>query len=143
MPASSSRLQSFTSSAVDKWAPRGAPRDGGSPEALEELRAAGGEAVLVVYAPWCPYCQALEAEFARLPAAIAPLPVCKFRGDTCREYTRDRLQVAAFPTILFLLAKDGELIKHESPDEQRTTSAALAWWVQCMREWSQGAMARV
>ena len=40
----------------------------------------GVESVIVVYAPWCQFCQAMEDEFTKY-AASASVPVYKFRGD--------------------------------------------------------------
>ena len=91
--------------------------------------ASGPDTLLVVYAPWCPFCQKMEAELSRL-ARAAPalgLRVAKLRGDVCRDFARDELQVASFPTLLaFPAAKPGgKGVKHAT--EERSAEALLAF----------------
>merc|ERR1719240_661451 len=54
---------------------------------VEALKKSGKEAVVVVYAPWCQFCQAMESEYEKLADATG-LPVYKFRGDEQREFVR-------------------------------------------------------
>jgi len=83
------------------------------------LTSSGKEAVVVVYAPWCQFCQAMEDEFDKLAGATG-LPVYKFRGDEQREYVEANLNTTSFPTINFVDA-NGKPIKYES--EVRTVEA--------------------
>jgi phosphoadenosine phosphosulfate reductase len=93
---------------------------------------AGKDTLLVVYAPWCPFCQKMEAELSRLAAAAAAasmggLRIAKLRGDVCRDFARDELQVASFPTLLAFPASGGgaKPVKHAT--EERTAEALLAF----------------
>merc|ERR1719235_461246 len=83
------------------------------------LKASGKEAVVVVYAPWFQFCQAMESEYEKLADATG-LPVYKFRGDEQREFVEANLNTSSFPTINYV-AKDGTPVKYES--EVRTVEA--------------------
>merc|ERR1712032_692514 len=88
------------------------------------LKESGKEAVVVVYAPWCQFCQAMEDEYDKL-AAESGLPVYKFRGDEQREFVSANLNTASFPTINYISAS-GEAIKYESEDRSVEAMAAFA-----------------
>ncbi len=86
-------------------------------EALNIINA-GNEAVVVVYAPWCQFCQAMEEEYAKF-AESATVPVYKFRGDEEREFVQEKLNTKSFPTVNFIKS-DGSVVKYES--EARTAA---------------------
>merc|ERR1711990_1332663 len=86
---------------------------------VDALKASGKEAVVVVYAPWCQFCQAMEDEYEKLADATG-MPVYKFRGDEQREFVEANLNTSSFPTINYVGA-DGKAIKYES--EVRTVEA--------------------
>merc|ERR1719159_2294958 len=92
-------------------------------EDVAALKASGKEAVVVVYAPWCQFCQAMEDEYDKF-ADAAGLPVYKFRGDEQREFVEANLDTTSFPTINFVGA-DGVPVKYES--EVRTVDALSAF----------------
>ena len=76
------------------------------------------DALLIIYAPWCPFCQRMEAAAEEL-AAAAPggLRVCSLRGDLHRDFVRDALQVSSFPTVLAVRAgatSPTQAVKHAS-----------------------------
>lgn len=91
------------------------------------------DTLLVVYAPWCPFCQAMEAELQRLADAAKPggavtgLRIAKLRGDTERDFVRAHLATTSFPTILaFPVGWGGKrFVKYE--EEARTAEALLAF----------------
>ena len=90
----------------------------------------GEDALLVVYAPWCPFCQRMEAEYTRLAAGVAGaggVRLAKLRGDTVRDYVRDQLATASFPTLLAYKrgSAAGGFVKYGS--EERSAEAILAW----------------
>jgi len=95
-----------------------------SPEDVTALKGAGKEAVVVVYAPWCQFCQGMEEEYDKL-ADASGLPVYKFRGDEQREFVSKEMNTASFPTINFITA-DGKAIKYESEDRSVDAMAAFA-----------------
>jgi thiol-disulfide isomerase/thioredoxin len=90
-----------------------------SQDEVTALKKSGKEAVVVVYAPWCQFCQGMEEEYEKF-AADAGVPVYKFRGDEEREFVGAELNTKSFPTINFIAA-DGTATKYESED--RTVSA--------------------
>jgi hypothetical protein len=72
----------------------------------------GVESVIVVYAPWCQFSQAMEDEFTKY-AASASVPVYKFRGDEEREFVIEHLNTKSFPTVNFVKG-DKSVVKYES-----------------------------
>ena len=80
-------------------------------------------------APWCPFCQKMEAALeAVAKGAPAGLAVCKLRGDEHRDFVREHLQTSSFPTILALRAGArglGEAVKYAS--EAREPADLLAF----------------
>jgi thiol-disulfide isomerase/thioredoxin len=90
---------------------------------VEALKKSGKEAVVVVYAPWCQFCQAMESEYEKL-ADASGLPVYKFRGDEQRDFVSANLNTSSFPTINFVGA-DGKAVKYES--EVRTVEAMASF----------------
>merc|ERR1712118_362620 len=88
-------------------------------EDVATLKASGKEAVVVVYAPWCQFCQGMEEEYEKLAGATG-MPVYKFRGDEQREFVEANLNTSSFPTVNYVGA-DGKAIKYES--EVRTVEA--------------------
>jgi len=94
-----------------------------TPEAVADVKGKGEESLLVVYAPWCQFCQAMEPEFDKVSAA-AGVPTYKFRGDEQREFVGAELNTKSFPTINFIGA-DGTAVKYESED--RSVEAITAF----------------
>lgn len=95
-----------------------------SQDAVKSTLGSGKEGLLVVYAPWCQYCQAMEAEYEKL-AAEASIPLFKYRGDEDREFVSAELNTAAFPTINFI-TKNGKVVKYESEDRDVASIKAFA-----------------
>jgi adenylyl-sulfate reductase (glutathione) len=57
----------------------------------------------VLYAPWCPFCQAMVGGFEESAANLNPkgVKVTKFRADGDeKEWAKENLSLASFPTIL-------------------------------------------
>lgn len=92
-----------------------------STAAVDALVAKGEDAVVVVYAPWCQFCQAMEEEVEKL--AADGVTVYKFRGDEEREYVGASMNTASFPTVNKLVG--GKFVKYDSED--RTVSALKAF----------------
>ena len=83
-----------------------------TPDEVAKVRAAGEEAMLVVYAPWCKFCMAMESEYSKLSAASG-IPTYKFRGDEQRAYVEENLNTKSFRTVNFI-SSDGTVTKYES-----------------------------
>ncbi|GMI16136.1 hypothetical protein TrLO_g13742 [Triparma laevis f. longispina] len=79
-------------------------------DAIEVTKSAPG--VVVVYAPWCQFCQGMEDEYSKLASELS-LPVYKLRGDEEREFVQANFNTQSFPTIN-VVNKDGKVIKYES-----------------------------
>jgi len=90
-----------------------------TPDDVTALKGSGKEAMVVVYAPWCQFCQAMESEYEAF-AAQADIPVYKFRGDEVRDFVTAEMNTQSVPTVNFITA-DGEAIKYDS--EVRTVDA--------------------
>lgn len=89
-----------------------------SQEEAIALKNAHEPAVVVVYAPWCPFCQAMEDEYEKLAVNLGAkgITVAKYRGDEDREFVSTEFNVQAFPTIN-VVTKTG-LVKYESEERQ-------------------------
>lgn len=104
-----------------------------------ELEAALGsgarEAGLLValYAPWCPFCQAMEGPYAELAAQLAGsgMGVAKFRADTEREFAAAAFGLKTFPTIVLLPAGQGAGQFVAYPSEKRDAET-LGMWVRAL-----------
>jgi phosphoadenylyl-sulfate reductase (thioredoxin) len=80
----------------------------------EKLTKGGDDAVVVVYAPWCQFCQKLEPEFEELAKSLGSTKVYKYRGDEDRDFVSANYNTKSFPTIN--VVKGGKAIKYESED---------------------------
>jgi len=87
------------------------------------LKGAGKEAMVVVYAPWCQFCQAMEEDYSKLADSL-DVPVYKFRGDEVREFVTAEMNTQSFPTINFIKT-DGTAVKYDS--DVRTVDALTAF----------------
>ncbi|KAL3678646.1 hypothetical protein R1sor_021602 [Riccia sorocarpa] len=84
--------------------------------------------LVVLYAPWCQFSQAMESSFNAVADILAdsPISVGKFRADLDqKEFAQQNLQLKTFPTILFLPKGTNSLIKY--PSEQRDVDSLLAF----------------
>ena len=72
------------------------------------------DGVVVVYAPWCQFCQAMEDDYATFADEMAKegITVAKYRGDEDREFVTANFNTESFPTIN--LVKDGVATKYDS-----------------------------
>lgn len=82
------------------------------------------DSIMVVYAPWCQFCQAMEDEYEKLAGEMDGMVVTKFRGDEEREFVSAEFDVKSFPTIL--VKKGGKLTKYESEDRDVAALKAFA-----------------
>lgn len=105
----------------------GAVKDLPNQAAMKGAMAAGNEGLVVVYAPWCQFCQAMEAEYEML-AGDGSMNLYKYRGDEDREFVGSELNTKSFPTINFI-TKDGKAIKYES--EVRDIASLKAFAAKC------------
>uniref|UniRef100_A0A8I6WRG7 Thioredoxin domain-containing protein n=1 Tax=Hordeum vulgare subsp. vulgare TaxID=112509 RepID=A0A8I6WRG7_HORVV len=82
----------------------------------------------VLYAPWCPYCQAMEASYVELAEQLSGsgIKVAKFRADgEQKSFAQAELQLQSFPTILLFPGRTVKPIKY--PSEKRDVQSLLAF----------------
>ncbi|KAK4284365.1 hypothetical protein QN277_001210 [Acacia crassicarpa] len=84
--------------------------------------------IVVLYAPWCRFCQGMEESYVELAEKLAGsgLKVGKFRADgDQKEYAKSELQLGSFPTILFFPKHSTRPIKY--PSENRDVNSLMAF----------------
>ncbi|KAK9224107.1 hypothetical protein WN944_012556 [Citrus x changshan-huyou] len=84
--------------------------------------------LVVLYAPWCQFCQAMEGSYVELADKLAGngVKVGKFRADgDQKEYAKQKLQLGSFPTILFFPKHSSKPIKY--PSEKRDVDSLTAF----------------
>ena len=72
-------------------------------EALNAEETHAETTLAVLYAPWCPFCQAMVGGFEEAAKALTPkgVKVIKFRADGDeKEWAKENLSLKSFPTIL-------------------------------------------
>ncbi|XP_031398121.1 5'-adenylylsulfate reductase 2, chloroplastic-like isoform X2 [Punica granatum] len=84
--------------------------------------------LVVLYAPWCQFCQAMEESYVQLADKLAGsgVKVAKFQADgEQKEYAKQKLQLKSFPTILFFPKHSTQPIKY--PSEKRDVDSLMAF----------------
>ena len=83
------------------------------------------DGVMVVYAPWCQFCQGMEEAYEKFAADAAAkgITVAKYRGDEDRDFVQSKFNTESFPTINVI--KGGKATKYESEDRSVEALAAL------------------
>ncbi|MCL7033799.1 hypothetical protein MKW94_019206 [Papaver nudicaule] len=84
--------------------------------------------LVVLYAPWCRFCQAMEESFVELAEKLngSGVKVGKFRADgEHKSYAQKELQMGSFPTILFFPTHSSQPIKY--PSEKRDADSLMAF----------------
>ncbi|KAD4982286.1 hypothetical protein E3N88_18957 [Mikania micrantha] len=84
--------------------------------------------MVVLYAPWCQFCQAMETSYVELAGKLAEsgMKVGKFRADGDEKaFAQQELQLGSFPTILFFPKHASKPIKYTS--EKRDVDSLMAF----------------
>ncbi|PKA52585.1 5'-adenylylsulfate reductase 3, chloroplastic [Apostasia shenzhenica] len=84
--------------------------------------------LVVLYAPWCQFCQAMEPSYIELAEKLSGsgVKVAKFRADgDQKSFAKQELQLGSFPTILFFPKHASRPIKYFS--ERRDVDSLLAF----------------
>nr|AAZ75685.1 5'-adenylylsulfate reductase [Polygonatum pubescens] len=84
--------------------------------------------LVVLYAPWCRFCQAMEGSYVELAEKFSGsgIKVAKFRADGDQKpFAQQELQLGSFPTILFFPRRASRPIKY--PSEKRDVDSLLAF----------------
>jgi adenylyl-sulfate reductase (glutathione) len=97
-------------------------------ENLAKLESRKEPWIVVLYAPWCRFCQAMEGSFLELADKLAGsgVKVGKFQADgDQKEFAKQQLQLESFPTILFFPKHSSRPIKY--PSEKRDVDSLMAF----------------
>ncbi|CAK9271936.1 unnamed protein product [Sphagnum jensenii] len=84
--------------------------------------------LVVLYAPWCQFSQAMNDSFNAVAEKLCgpDLMVGKFRADReQKEFAQQALKLRTFPTILFFPKNSTQVIKY--PSENRDVDALIAF----------------
>jgi adenylyl-sulfate reductase (glutathione) len=88
--------------------------------------------MVVLYAPWCQFCQAMEESYnevaeAFVGASSGSLRVAKFQADIERDFAAEKFGLQTFPQIVMLpkSGQAGSVIKY--PSERRDTDTLVMW----------------
>ncbi|KAH6795917.1 hypothetical protein C2S51_036903 [Perilla frutescens var. frutescens] len=84
--------------------------------------------LVVLYAPWCQFCQAMEGSYVELAEKLAGsgVKVAKFRADgEEKAFAQQQLQLGSFPTIIFFPKRSLRPIKY--PSENRDVASLTAF----------------
>ncbi|OIV91922.1 hypothetical protein TanjilG_00590 [Lupinus angustifolius] len=84
--------------------------------------------LVVLYAPWCRFCQAMDESYVDLADKLAGsgVKVGKFRADgEQKEFAKSELELGSFPTILFFPKHSSHPIKY--PSEKRDVDSLMAF----------------
>lgn len=102
--------------------------DGGvkelSKEGAMDIKSSDKPTVMVVYAPWCQFCQGMEDEFEKLSSELDGFEVVKYRGDEDRDFVAAEFGVESFPTISVI--KSGKVIKYDSEERDAASMKEFA-----------------
>ncbi|KAI8106140.1 hypothetical protein M9435_000687 [Picochlorum sp. BPE23] len=90
--------------------------------------------LVVLYAPWCRFCKAMEEDYEDLAARVADrkgIRVAKFQADIERDFAESRFGLKTFPHIAMLPASGsaGESIKFGS---ERRDPDTLEMWINAL-----------
>jgi adenylyl-sulfate reductase (glutathione) len=88
------------------------------------------DTVCVLYAPWCQFCQGMEASYEELGAQLAGshVRVAKFQADIERDFAAQHFGLKTFPTIV-MLPKGGPAGKAIKFPSERRDAETLGMWV--------------
>ncbi|XP_057963280.1 5'-adenylylsulfate reductase 1, chloroplastic-like [Malania oleifera] len=85
--------------------------------------------LVVLYAPWCHFCQAMEGSYVEVAEKLAragEIKVGKFSADGDQKaFAEKELQLGSFPTILFFSKHASKPIKY--PSEKRDVDSLMAF----------------
>ncbi|XP_071714069.1 5'-adenylylsulfate reductase 3, chloroplastic-like [Rutidosis leptorrhynchoides] len=84
--------------------------------------------IVVLYAPWCPFCQAMETSYGEFADMLvgSDVKVGKFNADGDQKaFAQQEMQLGSYPTILFFPEHSSRPIKY--PSEKRDVDSLIAF----------------
>lgn len=97
-------------------------------EALAKGENREKSSLVVLYAPWCSFSQAMSDNYNAVADKLAGsnVVVAKFNADGDQKaYAKENLKLQSYPTVLFFPKKSSQIIKY--PSENREVSALLGF----------------
>lgn len=97
-------------------------------EALVKGENRDKSSLVVLYAPWCSFSQAMDESYNDVAEKLAGsnVVVGKFNADGAQKaYAKENLQLQSYPTVLFLPKNSSQIIKY--PSENREVDALLGF----------------
>lgn len=97
-------------------------------ENLLKLKGRSEPWLVVLYAPWCQFCQGMEQSYVELAEKLtgSGVKIAKFRADgEEKSFAQQELQLGSFPTILFFPMNSSRPIKY--PSENRDVESLTAF----------------
>lgn len=97
-------------------------------EALAKGEKREKSSLVVLYAPWCSFSQAMNDSYNAVADKLAGsnVVVGKFNADgDQKSYAKENLQLQSYPTVLFLPKNSSQIIKY--PSENREVNALLGF----------------
>jgi len=97
-------------------------------EALAKGEKREKSSLVVLYAPWCSFSQAMNDSYNAVADKLAGsnVVVGKFNADgDQKSYAKENLQLQSYPTVLFFPKNSSQIIKY--PSENREVSALLGF----------------
>ncbi|XP_073146305.1 5'-adenylylsulfate reductase 3, chloroplastic-like [Henckelia pumila] len=97
-------------------------------ENLLKLKSKNEPWLVVLYAPWCQFCQGMEQSYVELAEKLtgSGVKIAKFRADgEEKPFAQQELQLGSFPTILFFPKNSSRPIKY--PSENRDVASLTAF----------------
>lgn len=85
--------------------------------------------LVVLYAPWCPFCQAMEGSYVDLAEKLSGsgIKVAKFKADGGEKaFAQKELQLGSFPTVLFF-PKNSSRRPIKYPSEKRDVESLMVF----------------
>eukprot|EP00891_Asterochloris_glomerata_P000917 jgi/Astpho2/917/e_gw1.00016.86.1_t len=127
-----SAAQQAKEEATDLW-PTG-PVEALSKDQLERLvdGQRDKDTLVVLYAPWCQYSQAMEESYSELASRYqgsSTITIGKFQADVEREFASNKLGLQTFPTIIMLPRHSQSYVKYPS---ERRDADSLHMWINTM-----------
>jgi adenylyl-sulfate reductase (glutathione) len=85
------------------------------------------DTLVVLYAPWCQFSQAMEGSYDELAQQLqgSHVRVAKFQADTDREFAQERFGLKTFPTIVMLPKATNQVVRY--PSERRDVDSLKMW----------------
>lgn len=90
------------------------------------------DTIVVLYAPWCRFCQAMEESYETVAADLQSNPnvrVAKFQADIERDFAAEKFGLKTFPHVAMLPKANSSVVKFDS---ERRDVSTLTMFIKAM-----------